>query len=101
LRAKVSVDCKMIDGWTPFFYAAVNGYLVSVDTLANQGHCNINSMDKFHRTALHWVARYNNKSMVKKLLDLGLNYEIQDTEKLTAYDLAKDHGNYEVAQILF
>ncbi len=75
LRDKVEVDSKMMDGWTPFFYAAVNGYLISVELLYKEGHCNINLTDKFNRNALHWAARYNNQTMAKKLLDCGINYE--------------------------
>jgi ankyrin repeat protein len=75
LRYEVDIDTPMADGWTAFFYASVNGYLLSVDTLVKDGKCNINAIDKFDRTALHWVARYNNKQMVKKLLDLVINYE--------------------------
>ena len=62
----------MMDGWTPFIYSAVNGYLLTVELLATEGDCNINAVDKFNRTALHWVARYDNKAMVKKLLELGI-----------------------------
>lgn len=50
----------MVDGWTPFIFACVNGYMLTADTLAKEGLCNINIVDKFKRSALHWVARYNN-----------------------------------------
>jgi len=50
----------MCDGWTAFFFAAVNSYVLTVEALKSQGHCNVNAFDKFKRTALHWVARYNN-----------------------------------------
>ena len=90
----------MIDGWTPFLYSAVNGYLISVEVLHKEGHCNINEVDKFNRTALHWSARYNNRQMVRKLLDIGIDYELVDVEGLTAFDLAKANGNYEVGNMI-
>eukprot|EP00347_Sterkiella_histriomuscorum_P012762 403367319 len=99
-RALISVDCVMSDNWTPFFYSAVNGYLITVEVLAKEYNCNINHLDKFNRSALHWAARYNNRAMVKKLLDLGINIELKDMEELTAFELAKQHGGYEVAQLI-
>jgi ankyrin repeat protein len=71
----------MMDGWTPFIYAAVNGYLITVEMLHKEGNCNINDYDKFQRTALHWAARYNNRQMVRKLLDIGVNFKLRDVEK--------------------
>ena len=41
------IDQIMMDGWTPFFYAAVNGYLLSAEMLAKDGNCDINILDKF------------------------------------------------------
>lgn len=100
VKDKMDVNCKMADGWTPFIYAAVNGYLLSVELLYKQGGCHINEVDKFNRTALHWVARYNNKQMVRKLLDIGVLHGSVDIEGLTAYDLAKQYNNYEIAQMI-
>jgi ankyrin repeat protein len=89
LLDKIDINIKMLDGWTPFFYAAVNGYLISVDVFYKHPYCNVNAVDKFNRNALHWVARYNNKTMVKKLLDIGVNYEEVDVEGLTPFELAR------------
>ena len=33
----IDIECKMMDGWTPVFYAAVNGYLITVETLVKDG----------------------------------------------------------------
>lgn len=96
-RGKFEIDCRMMDQWTPFFYAAVNGYLITVEVLARHGKCNVNALDKLNRTALHWAARYNNRPMVKLLLDLGVLAETKDFEDLTAYELAKTNGCYDVA----
>ena len=100
LKDKLDVNARMMDGWTPFFYAAINGYLISVEVLYKDGHVPINDVDRFNRTVLHWVARYNNKSMVRRLLDMGLQYDALDNEGMTALDLAKQYNNYEVAQLL-
>jgi len=88
-RSKVELDCRMQDDWTPFFYAAVNGYMLTAEVLAKHGKCKVNAVDKLNRTALHWAARYNNRAMVKLLLDLGVKPDAIDIEGLTAYELAK------------
>ena len=93
----IDIECKMMDGWTPVFYAAVNGYLITVETLVKDGWCELNAVDRFERTVLHWAARYNNKPMVKLLLDLGTHFDKRDCEGLTASDLSKANGAYEVA----
>ena len=99
-KDKVLVDALMMDEWTPFFYSAVNGYLISVDLLAKEFCCNINHIDRFQRTALHWAARYNNRAMAKKLIDLGIDVEARDKEGLTALELAKQQNCYEAAQLI-
>ncbi len=71
-KKQIDIEAKMMDGWTPVFYAAVNGYLITVELLVKEGRCELNAVDRFERTVLHWAARYNNKPMVKLLLDLGI-----------------------------
>jgi len=75
LQDLVNIDTAMADGWTPLIYAAVNGYTLTVQMLVLEGKANLNAVDRFSRSALHWVARYNNKQMVKKLLELGIYYD--------------------------
>lgn len=38
--------------------------------------------------------------MVKKLLELGADYEVTDAEGMTALDIAKLHANFDVAQTI-
>lgn len=100
LSQEVDIDTPMCDGWTAFFFAAVNGYVLTVEALKIQGHCNVNALDKFKRTALHWVARYNNYTMTKKLLELGVNHKKADMESHTAFDLARLHHNLKIAELI-
>ena len=60
----INLDAKMYDGWTPFLYAAVNGYPSIVELLATPqtySHmteaalCDVNVSDKYNRNALHWI----------------------------------------------
>lgn len=95
-----SVDTPMDDGWTAFMYSAVNGYLITTELLAKEGKCDINKVDRFGRTALHWVSKYNNKDMVKKLISLGINTFIKDREDQTAMDCAKLNSLYDISSML-
>lgn len=65
-----TIDMPMVDGWTPFLYAAVNGYPSIVDLLGaplvldNSRRktdqvilSNVNVTDRFKRNALHWLIR--------------------------------------------
>jgi ankyrin repeat protein len=45
--------------------------------------------DKWHRTPLHWAARWNNDVMVTCLLDLGMGLYKKDGEGKTAKEIAK------------
>ena len=58
----------MIDGWTPFMYAAVNGYETIVDLLGQPRYnerarvmespfCDVNATDRLQRNSLHWVIK--------------------------------------------
>ena len=99
LADRVHLDGTMIDGWSAFMYAAINGYILTVDIL-HKAKVNIDRQDKFGRTALHWAARYANKPMAKKLCDIGCDKDIRELEGFTASELAKHYQHYEVATII-
>ena len=84
----ISIDVKMVDGWTPFHYAVNNGYMSTVELLVGRG-ASVNIIDRFKRTALHWAVRYNFVEIVEYLLQQGINYGVIDAEERTAYDIAK------------
>ena len=48
--------------------------------LANIAGCKTDGIDKFRRTPLHWVARFNNPKMVEVLFEVGVNAQLVDTE---------------------
>ena len=77
------IDVPMADGWTPFLYAAVNGYPSIVDLLGapllldssrrKQDSVilsNVNATDRFKRNALHWLIRQICMSSGKHSTDL-------------------------------
>ncbi len=69
-NSSVSVDVQTIDGWTPFHYAVSNGYKHTLELLVKRG-ANINIVDKFKRSALHWAVRYGFVEIVEYLLKIG------------------------------
>lgn len=93
---EVNVDVKMTDGWTPFLYSAFNGYTATMEYLVKQG-ADVNAVDRFNRSALHWAVRFENKDVVEKLLKLKVNYLLQDLEGNTAFDIARSKKYYEIA----
>lgn len=94
-----TIDQTMIDGWTALHYAALNGYTRSVEFLVEWG-ANIDALDKFKRTALHWATRFDNQVVVSWLLHLGISYWLRDVEGMSAFDLAWNKKFYEVARII-
>ena len=95
----MDIDIKMTDGWTAFHYAAFNGYTATMEYLADNGS-NVNNVDRFKRTALHWAARFDNKLTVEKLLKMKINYMAQDVEGNTAFDIARNKKYYEVSCLI-
>lgn len=75
-----NLDAKNNDGWTAFFYAAINGFVSTVEYLGIYARINCHTTDRFKRNALHWAARFNNLKMVEKLIDLDLNHNAIDIE---------------------
>lgn len=72
-------DARTVDGWTAFTYAAINGFLNTVQYLASMS-VNIHTSDRLKRNALHWAARYDNFQMVKVLLELRVNVSSLDKD---------------------
>ena len=99
MKESMDLEVEMADGWTPLFYAAVNGYVHTVEYLYSKG-ARLGVVDRFGRTPLHWVARYNNNVVTKSLLELGIDHQIKDLEGKTAVEVAKDSQNFEVSNTI-
>lgn len=64
----LNYEAKSKDGWTAFMYAAVNGYQLTTEFLANECICEVQVIDRMKRNSLHWAARFNNSKMVYLLI---------------------------------
>ena len=95
-----SFETRNKDDWTAFTFAAMNGFVNIVEFLVTQCQVNINHVDRFKRTALHWSARFNNDIMMERLLKLEIDHTKQDIEGQTCKDLAKAYRCIEAISLI-
>ena len=67
-------DAKTKDEWSAFNYACINGFLNTIEYLANK-KVNIHTADTHKRTALHWAVRFDNAKVTELLLNLNMNHQ--------------------------
>mmetsp|Transcript_10960 Transcript_10960/g.18329 ORF Transcript_10960/g.18329 Transcript_10960/m.18329 type:complete len:410 (-) Transcript_10960:37-1266(-) len=94
------VDHKMLDGWTALMYAAMNGFASIVDYLVNQGHADVNAVDRLYRNSLHWACRFNNIKVAQKLMSLGIKYDAKDIESQSPIDIAQRYQNFQIETLV-
>ena len=72
-----------------------------MDLLFRQGGADINTVDRLHRTCLHWACRFNNTKVIKKLLeDFKITYESTDMEMQTPLDIAVKYKNFAAEEMI-
>jgi ankyrin repeat protein len=97
-----------VDGSTALHFAANTGRPDVVALLLQQDQIrdNINIIDQSGMTALHALAMANSRTSMRidslyLLLDHGIDLFAVDLQGRTAYQVAKEHGNYAVALALY
>eukprot|EP00949_MAST-11_sp_MAST-11-sp1_P003104 g3104.t1 len=60
----------------------------------------IDAVDERGQTPLHWAARHGHTEKAKRLLRLGASALLKDSAKRTPFEEAKEHDNFEIAEIL-
>ena len=105
LRAGASPDsrlnrdgCTGCVGSTPLHRAARTGKLEAVRLLLK--HCDVNSMDSYWQTPLHYASAAGHFKTVKFLVDAGANPTLEGFDSRTAKELAMAHGKADVASYL-
>ena len=68
----MDIDQIMSDHWTPLFYACLNNH-VNVIEYCLEVKSDINHVDKFLRTPLHWATKSRAPDAVRILLDKDAN----------------------------
>jgi len=96
-----------VDGSTALHFAANTGRSDVISALLQQDDIrdNINIIDQAGMTALHALAMANSRIEMRidslyLLLDYGIDLFARDFQGRTAYQIAKENGNYAVALVL-
>ena len=99
----VDVNAKFKDGWTPLHMAAEGGHREIVDLLIAKG-ADINATagagDGVGWTPLHEAAEGGHKKVVELLILKGADINAKNGDGRTPLDLAIEHKNAEIADIL-
>lgn len=93
------LDARMHDGTTPLILAARLAVEGMVEELINC-HADVNAIDDFGKSALHWAAAVNNVEAALVLLKNGANKDMQNNKEETPLFLAAREGSYETAKVL-
>uniref|UniRef100_A0A4W4H7B4 Neurogenic locus notch homolog protein 1 n=1 Tax=Electrophorus electricus TaxID=8005 RepID=A0A4W4H7B4_ELEEL len=93
------LDARMHDGTTPLILAARLAVEGMVEELINC-HADVNAIDDFGKSALHWAAAVNNVDATVVLLKNGANKDMQNNKEETPLFLAAREGSYETAKVL-
>uniref|UniRef100_A0AAQ4PW40 Neurogenic locus notch homolog protein 1 n=1 Tax=Gasterosteus aculeatus aculeatus TaxID=481459 RepID=A0AAQ4PW40_GASAC len=93
------LDARMHDGTTPLILAARLAVEGMVEELINC-HADVNAIDDFGKSALHWAAAVNNVEAVIVLLKNSANKDMQNNKEETPLFLAAREGSYETAKVL-
>uniref|UniRef100_A0AAV2MQQ1 UBA domain-containing protein n=1 Tax=Knipowitschia caucasica TaxID=637954 RepID=A0AAV2MQQ1_KNICA len=93
------LDARMHDGTTPLILAARLAVEGMVEELINC-HADVNAIDDFGKSALHWAAAVNNIEAAIVLLKNGANKDMQNNKEETPLFLAAREGSYETAKVL-
>lgn len=70
------------------------------DLLQSPPHCDINQIDRYGRTALHYACDRGHPSIVQLLLTAGCNVNHTSADNVTALHLACSVGNCDIVRLL-
>jgi ankyrin repeat protein len=104
VKALIDKDAKIEeknnDGMTALMFAAANGNVELVKALIDKG-AKIEEKNKAGMTALMFAAANNSVGVVKALIDKGAKIKsVKSRSKENAVDIARRHGNHDLATIL-
>ena len=86
-------------GWTPLHYAATNGHIDVINLLLD-AYAYIDAESPNGTTPLMMAAQYGTTSAVKLLLEMGADPTLQNHQKLSAQEFARQGHHAESADII-
>lgn len=93
------IDPKAKDGATPLAHAASKGHVEIVKYLIEKG-ANVNNIDDEGDFPLGEAAKNGYLDVIKLLIDNGAKLDLKNKKKLTALELAKQHGQNKAAILI-
>lgn len=92
----MDVDQTMNDFWTPIFYASLNNHIGVIEYLISL-NADINHVDRFLRTPMHWATKSRAPDAVRILLHKGSKWDCKDVEGKKPEEL--NQGYEEIEEI--
>ncbi|EQC29277.1 hypothetical protein SDRG_12945 [Saprolegnia diclina VS20] len=98
----VQLDAKDKFGRLPHIAAALNGHLDVIRYIVEDcdDHIDINAIDEYGGTCLHWAASKGRKEVVQYLCMAGIDIHVTSYDNRTAYQLARDKYKTKCMQFL-
>lgn len=99
IRGGYNIDLQKVDSSFTKLHKAV--YLNNVDRVRKHLRTiNVNSVDNFNRTPMHYAACNGNLTIIKQLMSTGANLDIQDCDGRTPLIKAVECGHNDIVRLL-
>lgn len=99
IHAGANVNAQDNEGNTPLILATITGSTKTVRNLTDKSP-DMDHLNTLDRSALMWAAALGRREIAQLLIRRGANPDLQNKAGQTAYDIARLHENFSLAEIL-
>lgn len=99
IQAGANLNAQDAEGSTPLILATIAGSAKTVRHLTDKGAV-LDHFNMLDRSALMWAAALGRREIAQILIRRGADLEQHNHAGQTAYDIARMHENYSLAEIL-